>query len=104
MEAGAKKDKLCDKIADLKATQNEFFRNMKDIQFMQQLPKANKVVEFVEYFELDQEICELPEQLKRMYEQIKYVERFMRQASMILNTSGENSSLEKCLEGILRYL
>lgn len=51
---------------------------------MKQLPKANKVVEFIEYFELDAEICDLPDQLKKMYEQLKYVDRFMKQSLVIL--------------------
>ena len=44
IEAGAKKDRLIDKIRDFKATQDQFFSNMKDIKFMQQLPKANKLI------------------------------------------------------------
>ena len=57
---------------------------MKDVNFMKQLPKANKVVEFIEYFELDAEICDLPDQLKKMYEQLKYVDRFMKQSLVVL--------------------
>ena len=70
---GAKKDRVLEKLKDLKAVQEQFFSNMKDVKFMQQLPKANKVIEFIEYFEMDKEVCELPEQLKKMYEQLKYV-------------------------------
>lgn len=44
IEVGAKKNKLLEKIRDFKATEEQFFTNMKDIKFMQKLPKANKIV------------------------------------------------------------
>ena len=91
-----------EKINDLKAMQDQLFKNLRDVGFMQKLPKANKIIEFIEYFELDREVCELPEQLRRMYEQIKYVDRFIKQAQLILKK--EPSSLEKSMESILRYL
>ena len=47
IELGAKKNKIFEKIKDLKATQEQFFCNMKDIKFMHQLPKANKIMEFI---------------------------------------------------------
>lgn len=57
---------------------------MKNVKFMHELPRANKITEFIDYFELDKEICELPDQLKRLYEQLKYVEKFMKQSNLIL--------------------
>lgn len=69
---------------------------------MQRLPRANKVLEFIEYFELDREACELPEQLKRMYEQLKCVDRFLKQASLLLGREGE--ALDKFFGFCLRYL
>ena len=72
LEAGAKKDKVLEKIRDLKAAQEEFFHNMKNVKFMQELPRANKIIEFIDYFGLDRESCDLPEQLKNIYEQLRF--------------------------------
>ena len=43
IEVGAKKDRILDKLKDLKESQEQLFCNMKDIRFMQQLPAANKI-------------------------------------------------------------
>ena len=52
---------------------------------MQQLPKANKIIEFIEYFELERSALQLPDQLKIMYDQLKMVDKFMKQANTLLN-------------------
>lgn len=90
LEIGARKQKCLEKIKDLKAMQQQLFKNLRDVSFMQKLPKANKIVEFIEYFELDGEVCELPEQLRKMYEQIKYIDKFIKQAHLIMNKQQTN--------------
>ena len=72
------------------------------MKFVKALPKTNKIMEFIEYFELDQEELQLPDQLKKIYEQLKFVNRFMKQANAILQKN--QASIEITLENILRVL
>ena len=51
---------------------------------MQDLAKGNKVVEFIEFFNLDREEIALPQQLMKIQEQLKAIDKFVREAKVIL--------------------
>lgn len=51
---------------------------------MQQLNKGNKVIEFIEFFELDKDDLALPQQLINLQEQLKAIHKFTKEARLIL--------------------
>ena len=58
---------------------------------MQELSKGNKVIEFIEFFELDREEMILPQQLMKIQEQLKSIDKFIKECRIILEI-GESSS------------
>lgn len=102
IEAGAKRQKLQTKIKELIETSNEYYGKLKSIKFMQDLSKGNKVLEFIEFFELDRQEVALPQQLIKIQEQLKSIDKFVKQARILLEI-GESTSQE-VLELVLRYL
>lgn len=67
------------------------------------MTKGNKVIEFIEFFDLDKEELALPQQLAKIQEQLKSIDKFIKQSRAILEIGGDNSSQE-VLELVLRYL
>lgn len=45
---------------------------------MQQIAKGNKLIEFIEFFELDKEQLALPQQLISIQEQLKAINKFIK--------------------------
>lgn len=69
---------------------------MKNITFLTQLNKSHKLLEFINFFELDKSDLQLPEQLKNIYQQLKYVDKFVKQAHMTMELS-ERKPFEEIL-------
>lgn len=67
------------------------------------MTKGNKVIEFIEFFDLNKEELALPQQLAKIQEQLKSIDKFIKQSRAILEIGGDNSSQE-VLELVLRYL
>jgi hypothetical protein len=66
------------------------------------LAKGNKVLEFVDFFELDREEVALPQQLMRIQEQLKVIDKFVKECRIILEIGP--SSSQEVLQLVLRYL
>ncbi len=58
---------------------------MRNIDFLNQLNKSHKLVQFINFFELDKSDLNLPEQLKNIYQQLRYVDKFVKQANSTMN-------------------
>lgn len=67
------------------------------------MAKGNKVIEFIEFFDMDKEELALPQQLIKIQEQLKSIDKFIKEGRAILEIGPENSSQE-VLQLILRYL
>ena len=84
IEAGAKRQKLREKIMQLSQVQTQYFDKLKSIKMVQDLARGNKVLQFIDFFSLDKEEVALPQQLGKVQDQLKSINKFIKQAKVIL--------------------
>lgn len=65
--------------------------------------KSNKIIEFIEYFQLDKSQLNLPEQLIQVYDQLKGMNKFIKEVKSILEIDG-NHSYQSILDLTVRYI